>query len=75
MSELKVGIKQIGKPTPPVLKTIFKTLLYMTGAWAVVSTQLKGVDDAIIASIDHWSLITLSLYRFTISFFHFEEEQ
>lgn len=72
MADLKFGVGQFGKPTPVWMKTIFKTLLYVSGLWAIIIPLATNLSHALITEVDHWCVIGLAVMRFTISFFHYD---
>ncbi len=68
MANLQFGVGQLKKPTPRVLKLLFKTIVFLAALWAFLSPQLD-IAEAIVNSINKWTLISLGLVRFLIQFF------
>mgnify|MGYP001127567108 CR=1 FL=1 len=68
MPQVTFGVASMKKPTPPALKIIFKTIVFLAALWAFLNPQL-GVAEALANTINKWTLIGLGLVRFIIQFF------
>ena len=69
---IKPSLGGIAKPTPPILRGIFNALLYVVGAWGIISSLFNFLPPETINTINKDILIILPLLRFTITFFHYD---
>ena len=72
MSDIKFGMKSLQQPTPQWMKNVFKTILYLTGLWALLAPMLTNIPENTSAEVNKWCLISLSILRFTIAFFRYD---
>ena len=68
MANLQFGVGQLKKPTPKILKIIFKTIVFLAALWAFLSPQLD-ITEILVNAINKWTLVGLGLVRFLIQFF------
>lgn len=57
------------KPTPPVLKNVFKAILFASAIWALAIAPNLDIPDAVVASINKWLLVGNGIVKVTIGFF------
>lgn len=69
MSNVTVGVPSLDKPTPKILKTIFKAILFVSGFWALVLAPSLNLSEALQGDINKWLIVGNSAMRFIISFF------
>lgn len=70
-TKLKFGRQHYTSPTPPVLRILFKSIVFAAGLWAVIQGMLD-VPEHITNAINKWTLIGMAVVRFTIQFFGFD---
>ncbi len=65
---LKLSLK---KPTPEIAKQVLNTLLYLSGAFALLQNNFD-IPEHVAAEVNKYLLSGLALVRFTINFFHWD---
>jgi len=65
---IKVGLAQLNHPTPNWINWIFRAILYTSGLFALISTQLP-LTNIQVEHIDKWLLIGNTLVHFSTKFF------
>lgn len=66
---IKFGINQLNKPTPMILKYIFRTVSFLSGLWALLSGQFTHLTPEMTAEIFKWLLIANTAMHYAIKFF------
>lgn len=71
MAKITFGRQHFKSPTPPVLRIVFKSIVFLAGLWALIGGMV-GVSEVLQAAINKWALIGMAIVRFTIQFFGFD---
>lgn len=58
-TEVKFGLGQITKPTPPIVTNIFRAVLYGVFVLNLVTMTFSEIPDDIADLIDKWSAETI----------------
>lgn len=65
---VKFGIKQLSNPTPVIAKTIFRTVSFLVGIWALVQHLNLGLSKDVVHNINEWAIAIVPIMHFTIKF-------
>lgn len=66
---IKFGLAQFNNPTPTIVKNVFRTILYLSAIWAVISQSVTELPAHTLASIDKYLLLANAVINVTIKFF------
>ncbi len=66
---VSLGLKSLQRPTPDILKTIFKGVLFLSVVWSFLAPTFTEMPPDVLHKIDAWLLRGNGLVRITISFF------
>lgn len=64
-----VGIPSLQKPTPNGLRIAFRTLLWLSAAWAMISPVATEIPPDTLAIINKYLLLLNGLVNMSIKFF------
>ncbi len=66
---IKFGVAQLSNPTPKNVKIMFRTILYLSAIWAVMSPSLTELPPNVLASVNKYLLLGTAVINVTIQFF------
>jgi hypothetical protein len=72
---VQFGISQINNPTPRTAKNVFRTILYLSAIWAVISPGVTELPAHTLATIDKYLLLANAVINVTIKFWGWDFQQ
>ncbi len=66
---IKVGLSQIGNPTPKWMSKIANAIIFASLAWALVSPSLPELSPEVVAVITRYIMIASGLIKLATKFF------
>lgn len=66
---IQFGVAQLNNPTPKNIKIIFRTILYLSAVWAVMSPSLTEIPANVLAMMNKYLLLGTAVINVSIQFF------
>ena len=66
---IKVGLSQLGNPTPKWMSLVANWIIFLSLVWALISPSLPELSPEIVAAITRYVMIATGVIKLATKFF------